>query len=239
VAPAGAHERVGGPGPLRVGRLSPIEVGEFLRIYAVRAPRIMWFLGAGASASAGVPTAWEMTWDFKRRLYCSAQGVPPASIGDLHDSAVQARLQQHLDELGRFPALGAEDEYATYFEAAFADEADRRQYIEECIRSATLGAGYLALAAQFRASHARIVWTTNFDHLIEDAAIRAFRTTARLAVSTIQNSDVARDALIEERWPLLIKLHGDFHSRRLKNTATELALELRPITLGNFVPRAI
>ena len=37
-----------------------MELDEFLRIYPVRALQIMWFLGAGASASACIPTAWEL-----------------------------------------------------------------------------------------------------------------------------------------------------------------------------------
>jgi len=33
----------------------------------------MWFLGAGASAGAGIPTAWDMIWEFKRLIYCTEQ----------------------------------------------------------------------------------------------------------------------------------------------------------------------
>jgi len=53
-----------------------MKVADFLRLYPLRAPNVMWFLGAGASAAAGVPTAEEMVWDFKRSLYCSALRVP-------------------------------------------------------------------------------------------------------------------------------------------------------------------
>src|SRR5689334_15216976 len=33
---------------------------------------------------------------------------------------------------------------------------------------------------------------------------------------------VAREAMTEGRWPLIVKLHGDFQSRKLKNTEEEL-----------------
>lgn len=34
--------------------------------------------------------------------------------------------------------------------------------------------------------------------------------------------DLAAQRLADERWPVEIKLHGDFRSRRLKNTGDEL-----------------
>jgi hypothetical protein len=30
----------------------------------------MWLLGAGASRSAGMPTAYDVIWDLKRAYYC-------------------------------------------------------------------------------------------------------------------------------------------------------------------------
>ena len=43
---------------------------EFLRHYIPNAPQIMWFLGAGTSRSAGMPTATDLIWDLKLRYYC-------------------------------------------------------------------------------------------------------------------------------------------------------------------------
>jgi hypothetical protein len=80
-----------------------MDVAEFLRLHSVRAPNLMWFLGAGASSAAGVPTAYHLIWEFKRTLFCAAQRVPLEAVADLADPAVQARLQQHFDTLGSFP----------------------------------------------------------------------------------------------------------------------------------------
>ena len=52
-----------------------MDLPEFLRAYPLRSPNIMWFLGAGASASSGIKTAYHMIWDFKARMYCSANRV--------------------------------------------------------------------------------------------------------------------------------------------------------------------
>jgi tetratricopeptide (TPR) repeat protein len=185
----------------------------------------MWFLGAGASASAGVRTASQMTWDFKRRIYASAFGLSPQDVGQENDPKIQALLQVHFDRLGQFPGLGHEDEYAAYFAAAYPQEQDRRQYIDNCVRKSVPSIGHMALARQLIAGRTPIVWTTNFDALIEDAMVRVVGTTTRLAISTNQSSDIAIDALNEHRWPLLVKLHGDFQSRRLKNVSAELATQ--------------
>jgi NAD-dependent protein deacetylases, SIR2 family len=58
---------------------------EFLRAFPLRAQNLMWLLGAGASAASGIPTAYDMIWDFKRRLYCAEQRVSLQSCDDLTD----------------------------------------------------------------------------------------------------------------------------------------------------------
>src|SRR5262249_25834733 len=68
----------------------------------------------------------------------------------------------------------------------------------------------------------RVVWTPNFDKLIEDAAVHMFGSTSHFVVATLDNSQIALQALNEGRWPLIGKMHGDFQSRRLKNTSEEL-----------------
>jgi hypothetical protein len=48
---------------------------EFVRIYQVRGPQLMWLLGAGASAYAGAPTSADMILEFKASLYASRERV--------------------------------------------------------------------------------------------------------------------------------------------------------------------
>lgn len=199
-----------------------MDIADFNRVYHVRAPSIMWLLGAGASAAANVPTAGDMTWDFKRRLYCSLQRVSLAACSDLGDPELQRRVQAYFDRQGTFPPAGAADEYAAYFEAMYPDESDRRRHIDGLVASGRPSFGHVVLAALFQLDKARVVWTTNFDRVIEDAAVQALGSTGRLRVATPDTALIARDSLNEERWPLLVKLHGDFQSRRLSNTLAEL-----------------
>ncbi len=199
-----------------------MEVAEFLRVQSTRGPQLSWFLGAGASAAAGIPTATEMTWAFKRLLYCSEQRKPFAFCSDLGDPAVQQRLQRYFDDKGTFPALWSDDEYSTYFEAAYGTETDRRQFIDDSVRDARPSYGHRALAALMAMGSARLVWTTNFDRVIEDAASVSLSGTGRLVVTSPDTADIARKALAEDRWPIYAKLHGDFQSQRLRNTTEEL-----------------
>lgn len=197
-------------------------VSEFAIIYVLRAPNVHWFLGAGASAAARVPTAYELIWEFKKILYCSLQRVPITTITDASDPAVRLRIQSFFDDRGGFPPANSDDEYAAYFEAVYPSEADRRAYLDQKISGATPSFGHHALAALLKADKAHGVWTTNFDRVVEDAAAIAYGTTAKLVTATLDSSRIALQALNEGRWPLLTKLHGDFQSTRLKNTSTEL-----------------
>jgi len=92
---------------------------EFLRLYTERSQNLMWFLGAGASATSGVPTAGDMIWDFKRMIYCAEQKVSVRACQDLHDPLLQQKLQRHFDTTGKFPPLNSDSEYAEFFLTAY------------------------------------------------------------------------------------------------------------------------
>lgn len=197
-------------------------IAEFVRIYPLRTPNIMWLFGAGASASAGVPTAEHMTWEFKRAIYCTEQHVSVASASDLGDTILRMRIQRYLDSTRRFPPAGSPEEYAAYFEAAYPSEADRRRHVDRMVSAASPSYGHLVLAALLALDRVRLIWTPNFDRMIEDAVLPLLGSSGRLAVATLDNAELAEHAMNEGRWPLLVKLHGDFQSRRLKNTSEEL-----------------
>jgi hypothetical protein len=182
----------------------------------------MWLLGAGASASAGVPTAWDMIWDFKQRLFVSQRRASPQSVADLSSSGIRAELQAHVDALGSLPASGDPDEYAALFEVVYPAEADRRTYLDAKLGGARPSYGHLALATLMRGGKARVIWTTNFDSLVADACAKVYDSTGNLTTVTLDAPALGEQCFREERWPLEVKLHGDFRSRRLKNTGDEL-----------------
>lgn len=195
---------------------------EFLGIFSLRSPQLMWFLGAGASAAARVPTAGHLILDFKRTLYCLDHKVSVRSVPDLSDASLIARMRAYFTPQRGFPAENSEDEYAFYFEHLYRDEKDRRRYLHDLMTAAIPSYGHIALAALCKLDKVRVLWTTNFDRAPEDALAKVFGSTSRIIVATLDNAEMAEQALNEGRYPLIGKLHGDFQSRRLKNTTPEL-----------------
>lgn len=199
-----------------------IPLDDFARRFAQRAPRLMWFLGAGASTAAGVPSAEDMCWEFKQTLFVSQRRVSPRSVEDLGSPSIRQQLQAHVDALGRIPRPGAPGEYAALFEETFPAEADRRSYMDTKVAGARPSYGHLALAALMRSQQTRLVWTTNFDALVADASAQVHGTTTPLTTVTLDSPHLLATCLADDRWPIEVKLHGDFRSRRLKNTPDEL-----------------
>jgi NAD-dependent SIR2 family protein deacetylase len=202
-----------------------IGADDFARRFALRGGNLMWLLGAGASAAAGIPTAGDMIWEFKQRLYVSQRRVSPQAVSDLSSPAVRAQLQAHVDSLETLPTAGAPDEYAALFEAVYPAEGDRMAYLDSKIAGAKPSYGHLALATLMRAHLVRLVWTTNFDPLVADGCAKVYDSTGALTTVALDAPDLAAQRIADGRWPVEIKLHGDFRSRRLKNTGDELRLQ--------------
>lgn len=182
----------------------------------------MWLLGAGASASAGLPTAGQMIWQFKQRLYCAYERVHVKTCPDLGDRGFQRRLDDYFSQKGGYPTAGSSDEYSFFFEQTYPSDQDRRLFIDRMVGDGTPSQGHLALGILAKLGLLKTIWTTNFDRLPEDAFAKVFGSTSSFSVATLDNPQAAEQALSEARRPLIVKLHGDFQSRRLKNAKDEL-----------------
>ena len=87
-----------------------------------------------------------------------------------------------------------------------------------------------------KADHTKLAWSTNFDPLVADACAKVFDGTGALTTVALDAPDLGRQTINGERWPAEIKLHGDFRSRRLKNTGDELRQQdamLRDLLIGS------
>jgi NAD-dependent SIR2 family protein deacetylase len=204
--------------------VSPPEIpaDDFVRRYTMRPGQLMWFLGAGASAAAGIPTAGDMIWEFKQRLYATQKRVSPKSVENLASPAIRNRLQAFIDSAGSFPTEGSPAEYAALFEAVYPSEIDRQTYIRAKLGGAKPSYGHLALATFMKAGLTKVVWTTNFDTLNADACAKAYDSTGALTIADLGDPEKAIQSIAAGQFPLEVKLHGDFRSRRLKNTSDEL-----------------
>ena len=175
-----------------------------------------------SSASAGIPTAWDMVWDFKQQLFISQRRVSPQRLPTSRIQIIRATCRPTSTLQGTCRRLGAPDEYAALFETVYPAEADRRTYLDAKIAGAKPSYGHMALATLMRAKLTRLVWTTNFDPLLADACAKVYDATGPLTTAALDAPDLAAQCIGEARWPVEVKLHGDFRSRRLKNTGDEL-----------------
>lgn len=202
-----------------------LDLTDFLNLFPQRAPLITWLLGAGTSVSAGLPSAATLTWEFKRALYCVAQRVSPGRFPDLFEPHFQQLVQSYFDARTGYPPAGDQTEYSAYFEAYLSDEQDRRRFLASRLQGCKPSYGHTCLAGLVVLNKARVVWTTNFDSLVEMACNHPSildRLPRPLGVVGLDQPQKAVDLLRDEQWPVLVKLHGDFYYRRLKNTTAEL-----------------
>jgi len=199
-----------------------VEADDFARRFSMRPGSIMWFLGAGVSAAAGIPTAGDMIWEFKQKLFVSQRRASPEMVADLSAPGVRQHLQGHIDSTAGMPSADSANEYSALFEAVFPAEADRRTYLDAKMAGAKPSYGHMALATLMQANHTRLIWTTNFDPLVADSCAKVFDGTGALTTVALESPDLARQAISDGRWPIEVKLHGDFRSRQLKNTSDEL-----------------
>lgn len=190
------------------------KVGGSLEHYA-------WFLGAGTSQSAGLPTAVDIIWDLKTRYYCAEENQR-LSIHDVQNPAVREKINSFAETRG-LPRSGSADEYSRYFELSFGDDLEaQRKYIRTALADEriSLAMGHRVLAALMASGRARAVFTVNFDNVLE----RAMASVAGkdLHAFHLEESHAAVAALNNEEFPIYCKLHGDFRYEKLKNLPTDL-----------------
>lgn len=168
-------------------------------------------LGSGLSRAAQIPTGWEITLDLVRRLG-TLEGA-----GEQPDWAAWYRAR-----------AGKEPNYSEVLDALAPSPDERRailhRYIEPTPEEAAEGlktptAAHRAIASLVREGFVRVIMTTNFDRLTENAL-----RDAGVEPTVIASDDDLRGAvpLVHSRC-YIVKLHGDYLDTRIKNTDEELA----------------
>lgn len=198
-----------------------MDQSEFIGRVANQPEKFAWFLGAGASHSAGLPTAIDLIWDIKRRRYCrdENQAVSP---NDLQNSAVRIKIDNYMMSKG-FPSTDDPAAYTRTFELEFGDDYERqRQYLRailsEDVSSLTLG--HRILGGLISSGRTSVAFTTNFDTVVERAAAEVGGKA--IAPFHLEGTYAAKAALNNDEFPVYCKLHGDFRYRSLKNLEEDL-----------------
>lgn len=193
----------------------------FLQHYSGNAPHLMWFLGAGTSRTAGLPTANDIIWDLKLKYYCLHENQDLQSH-DISNSSVKSKIQAYMDSRG-FPSIWSPEEYSFYFDLTFCNDYKAQQkYIHETFANekVALNIGHRVLAALMETGQARVIFTTNFDEVVEMAFAKV--AGKNLSAFNLEGSYAALEALNAEMFPLYAKIHGDFRYQSIKNLTEDL-----------------
>lgn len=127
-----------------------------------------------------------------------------------------------MDSQG-YPPLWDSREYSFYFEQLFGNDYDAQQkYLRETLatRKIASSVGHRVLAALIRMGIARLLFTTNFDEVVETAY--AAVAESNIPAFHLEGSHAALAALNADQFPIYVKLHGDFRYQSVKNLARDL-----------------
>lgn len=163
-------------------------------------PNFAILIGAGASTSSGVKSSCQMIDEWRHQLYSQSRSTEP--------------FDKWLEKQDWF---NDDDEYSILFEKVYDQPAQRRNYIEECVKDAKPSWGYIYLSNIIVNNFFNVVFTPNFDDLINEACCSS--TDSRPIVCA-HDSAVSIIRVTSTR-PKVIKLHGDFLYDTIKNTVRE------------------
>lgn len=205
-----------------------MDIEDFLTHFSLYSSQLTWFLGAGASRSAGMPSATDIIWDLKRRYYCTHENQD-ISDNELSNEAVRAKIQSYL-EAHDLVSASYEEEYAYYFKLVFGDDpAKHQRYLEERLnpKLISITSGHRILTSLMAMNKTKLIFTTNFDSVVENAF--AFMTERELHSFALDGSYAALKALNDEQFPIYAKMHGDFRYFEMKNLPEQLVSNDREI----------
>ncbi len=167
-------------------------------------------IGSGISSSAGIPTGWQITLDLIKRVSVLKGAEPGLDV------------EKWYREL-----TGKEPTYSALLDDLTSTAAERRAIIDSYIevseaeedsghRSPTNA--HRAIAELVRSGFIRVIVTTNFDRLMENAL-----RDVGIEPTVIASPDALNGAEpISHARCFILKLHGDYKDERILNTETEL-----------------
>ena len=165
-------------------------------------PNFSLLLGSGASKTSHVSTAEDMVNDWRRLLH--------RRTTDGKDYSAWLDDQDWFDK---------DDEYSLLFEQVFDQPSQRRVFIEESIKNGHPSWGYVYLTSLLSRRLFDVVFTTNFDDLINEAC---YLYSEDLRPMVAAHDSAIQGIRVTLGRPKIIKLHGDFLYDNIKNTLAEL-----------------
>ena len=126
-----------------------------------------------------------------------------------------------------------------YFEYAYPNPAERRAFLHPFVSHAEPSHGHLVLSVLMKLGKVAIVWTTNFDKLVEDAASRAFGTTTALTVAELAHAELAADAVADKPFLCLSSSTEIFTIGGSRTLRSSYALKMKSYEGFSLIPAII
>ena len=167
-------------------------------------------IGSGVSRATGIPTGWEVTLDLVRKL-----------------AAVHQEAPEPDPETWFANKFGTDPDYSDLLDQIAKTQAERQQllraYFEPTEEERVAGekaptVAHHAIAALAADGFVKIVVTTNFDRLMEQAL-----SAAGIEATVLSTEDhICGAPPLDHLQHLVVKVHGDYRDVRILNTGAEL-----------------
>jgi hypothetical protein len=175
-------------------------------------------VGSGISRSSAIPTGWEVILDLIRKL-----------------AYMKGENSEKDPETWYKTLTGSEPDYSDILDQLTMSSAERvqllRSYFEPTEEEREQGRkapspAHRAIATLVSKGYVRIIVTTNFDRLMEQAL-----ADVGVQATVISTSDAVQGALpLTHSRCTIVKIHGDYLDSRIKNTRLELASYEKPMS---------
>jgi hypothetical protein len=171
-------------------------------------------IGSGVSRGAHIPTGWDITMKL-----CAAEEL-------FHEQ--KRTLNETLDDW-YWRIFQKKPDYADFLAKHFDTQHERQQFLEQQLTKVTTPYGIIESAKPSQAHHKiaelvelgliKVIITTNFDRLLEDAI-----TSRGIPTNVITHgAAIARQQSYKHADVTIIKIHGDYKEVSTLNTPQELS----------------
>lgn len=164
-------------------------------------------LGSGVSKSAGIPTGWDVVVDLLRKL------MVLRGVKDGRDPVTWYK-----------EVFGREPEYHKLMDQLSNTRSDRQKLLKKYMTPSIPSVAHAYIAKLVSQGFVKVIITTNFDRLLENA----------LVDEGVEPVVLARVEEVEGMIPLVhttctvVKLHGDYMDENIRNTIDELSNYPKP-----------
>lgn len=181
-------------------------------------------LGSGVSRAAGIPTGWEVVLDLVKKLM-------------VMEGAETSDPQEWYR--GKY---GSDPNYSDLIERIAPNPPERQQILRQYWESAPEDvpdaskrptAAHQAIADLVKSGFVKVIITTNFDRLIENA----LREVGVEPVVLRSPDDIIGMMPLDHTDCCIIKLHGDYLDERIRNTTDELSGY--PVAVNDILDRIL